>query len=86
MTMLINDLEMTQELDRKAMAATRGGHGKRYAYAYGNRFGDVSRSVVVNDRSSLDNTGGVIATGDGNAILSLGANNDLEKVHFNIHF
>lgn len=86
MTISINDLELTQELSCQAMAATRGGHARKYGPWYGQSMGDINRSVVVNNKSSLDNTGGVIVTGDGNEVFSLGANNDLEKVHFNIHF
>lgn len=89
MTVSINDLEMTQELGREAMAATRGGHRKHYWHGYGprNSLGDIERSVVVNDGSSLDNTGGVIVTGDGNATLSFGAGNTFgDKTKIRVNF
>jgi hypothetical protein len=81
MSMMISDLETTQDLDRKTMAATRGGTNERkYGYP------KVSRNIVAG--RDLVNDGGVLNTGDGNLIVGIGngSGNDTVTIDGGLHF
>jgi hypothetical protein len=82
MSMMIRDLETTQDLDPKEMAATRGGHSAKNPYPPGL----FSRNVVAG--RDLVNDGGIVNTGDGNTIVGIGngSGDDTIRINGGIHF
>jgi hypothetical protein len=85
MSMMISDLETTQDLDRKTMAATRGGHSDKCHYPP-KAPGLFSRNVSAG--RDLVNDGGIVNTGDNNLLVGIGNGSGDDSVTLNggLHF
>ncbi|NMF90923.1 hypothetical protein [Aromatoleum petrolei] len=71
-TLTINDLPMTEELDREAMSEVRGGMYMGFAPYYWGGYVDASTTDMSFSAAQLINQGQSVATNVGNNVAVLG--------------